>query len=104
MRLRLFLSFTLTALVSIAILLIVVRQSAIQEVQTFMFRGGHGRTGWRWLLDWRIIMQAITPGSGADHLLDLTGQGSGNRRGNRGGQPGFGGMMGGMMNQRYSPG
>jgi two-component system sensor histidine kinase BaeS len=99
MRLRLFLSFTLIALVSIASLLIVIRQSAIQEVQTFMFRGGmaglegmvaglenHYASNHSWV--------------GADHLLDLAGQETGNRRGNRGGQTGFGGMMGGMMNQR----
>jgi signal transduction histidine kinase len=99
MRLRLFFSFTLIALVSIASLLIVVRQSAIQEVQTFMFRGGmaglegmvaglenHYASNHTWL--------------GSDHLLDLAGQEPGNRRGNRGGQSGFGGFMGGMMNQR----
>jgi two-component system sensor histidine kinase BaeS len=95
MRLRLFLSFTVVALISIASLLIMIRQTAIQEVRTFMFRGGmaglegvvaglenHYATSQTW--------------AGADYLLEFPGQNSGNRRGNRGGQQG----LGGMMNQR----
>ena len=40
MRWRLFISFILVALVSILSLLILVRQGALQEVRTYMFRGG----------------------------------------------------------------
>jgi signal transduction histidine kinase len=99
MRLRLFLSFIVIALVSIASLLLVVRQTAIQEVRTFMFRGGMaGLEGVVAGLENHYVTNHSW--ADADHLLDLGTQIPGNRRGNRGGQPGFGGMMGGMMNQR----
>jgi signal transduction histidine kinase len=95
MRWRLFLSFTLIALVSIASLLIVVRQTAIQEVRTFMFRGGMaGIEGTVAALEDHF--QAHHSWEGAGQLLEFPG----NRRGNRTGSQGFGGMMGGMMNQR----
>jgi signal transduction histidine kinase len=95
MRWRLFLSFTLIALFSIASLLIVVRQTAIQEVRTFMFRGGiAGIEGTVAALEDHF--QTHHSWEGADQLLEFPG----NRRGNREGQQGFGGMMGGMMNQR----
>ena len=84
MRLRLFLSFTVVVLISIASLLLVIRQTAIQEVRTFMFRGGmaglervvvglenHYATNHTW--------------AGAGHLLEPPGQNSGSGRGNRGG-------------------
>jgi two-component system sensor histidine kinase BaeS len=91
MRWRLFVSFILVALVSMLSLLILVRQGAIQEVRTYMFRGGmvglegivseledHYKKNHTW--------------SGADQIISGTGQG--NRRGNQGNMPGMGGMMG----------
>jgi signal transduction histidine kinase len=99
MRLRLFLSFTVVVLISIASLLLVIRQTAIQEVRTFMFRGGMaGLEGVvAGLENYYAINQTW---AGAGHLLEPSGQNSGSGRGNRGGQQGFGGMMAGMMNQR----
>jgi signal transduction histidine kinase len=98
MRIRLFLSFAVVALVSIASLLFVIRQSAIQEVRTFMFRGGMAG------------LEGVVAGlenhyasnhswAGADSVLEFARQNPGGR-GNRGGQFGFGGMKAGMMNQR----
>lgn len=99
MRWRLFLSFTLIALVSIASLLFVIRRSAIQEVRTFMFRGGMaGIEGTVAALENHF--QAYHSWEGADQLLEFPRDNPGNRRGNRAGSQGFGGMMAGMMNQR----
>lgn len=99
MRLRLFISFTLIALVSIASLLIVVRQSAIQEVRTYMFRGGMaGVEGI--VIELENHYQSTHSWEGAEHLLGIASNNQGNRRGNQGNSPGSGGMMVGMMNQR----
>jgi two-component system, OmpR family, sensor histidine kinase BaeS len=40
MRLKLFLSFTLIVLVSVSLVAIIARRGAVNEVRTFMFRGG----------------------------------------------------------------
>ena len=92
MRWRLFLSLVLVALVSILSLLILIRQGAIQEVRTYMFRGG--MVGLEDIVnsleDYYQINQSW---SGAEDLLLSRGQGQGLRRGNPSG-------MGGMMNQK----
>jgi len=44
MRIRLFLSFALIVLVSVASVVIAARQTAVSEVRTFMFRGGMSGT------------------------------------------------------------
>jgi methyl-accepting chemotaxis protein len=91
MRWRLFVSFILVALVSILSLLILVRQGAIQEVRTYMFRGGMvGLEGIVSQLEDHY--QKNHTWYGADQIISGTGQG--NRRGNQGNMPGLGGMMG----------
>ncbi len=40
MRLKLFLSFTLIVLVSVSLVAVIARYGAVNEVRTFMFRGG----------------------------------------------------------------
>jgi signal transduction histidine kinase len=93
MRWRLFLSFILVALVSILSLLILVRQGAIQEVQTYMFRGGMvGLEGI--VTELESHYQSDQSWSGADQVLMGSGQGQGNRRGSQGNPAGMGGMMG----------
>jgi len=91
MRWRLFVSFILVALVSILSLLILVRQGAIQEVRTYMFRGG--------MVGLEGIVRELEDHYhknhtwyGADQII--SGAGQGNRRGNQGNMPGMGGMMG----------
>lgn len=99
MRLRLFFSFLLIALVSIASVLIVVRQSAIQEVRTYMFRGG--MAGVEGIVrDLEAHYESTRSWEGAEYLLGSAGNNQRNRRGNQGDPQGLGGMMGGMMNQR----
>jgi len=91
MRWRLFVSFILVALVSILSLLILVRQGAIQEVRTYMFRGGVvGLEGI--VSELEDHYQKNRTWSGGDQIISGTGQG--NRRGNQGNMPGLGGMMG----------
>jgi two-component system, OmpR family, sensor histidine kinase BaeS len=92
MRWRLFFSLVLVALVSILSLLILIRQSAIQDVRTYMFRGGMaGLEDIVNLLE--EYYQNNQSWSGAEDLLLSRGQGQGLRRGNPSG-------MGGMMNQK----
>ena len=94
MRWRLFLSFVLIALVSIGSVLILARQGAIQEVRTYMFRGGMaGLEGIVTALEDHY--QSHQSWDGAAQLLGLPGPGQGNRRGNQGNPA----PMGGMMNQ-----
>jgi signal transduction histidine kinase len=91
MRWRLFVSFILVALVAILSFLVLVRRGAIQEVQTYMFRGGMAG------LD-DIVgslerhYQVNQTWSGAESVIEGLGKGQGNRRGNSSG-------MGGVMNQ-----
>ncbi len=93
MRWRLFLSFVLVALISILSLLILVRQGAIQEVRTYMFRGG--MAGLEGIVNsLEEYYQNNHSWSGVEQELLTAGQGR--RRGNPDSQ---GGMMG-MMNQR----
>jgi hypothetical protein len=40
MRLKLFLSFTLIVLVSVSLVAVIARRGAVNEVRTFIFRGG----------------------------------------------------------------
>ena len=99
MRLRLISSFILIALVSVASVLIVARQTTLQEVHTYMFRGGMaGVEGLVTALeDYYRVNQSW---EGAEPLFGLPGQLQGNRRGNQGKSSGAGGVMGGMMDQR----
>ena len=99
MRLRFIFAFILIALVSVGSVLVIARQTVIQEVRAYMFRGGMAGveglvTG---LEDYYREHRSWV---GADQLFAFPGQMSGNRRGNQGNPGGFGGMMGGMMNQR----
>jgi signal transduction histidine kinase len=99
MRLRLISSFILIALVSVASVLIVARQTTLQEVRTYMFRGG--MAGVEGLVigleDYYRVNQSW---EGSESLFGLPGQLQGNRRGNQGKSSGAGGVMGGMMDQR----
>lgn len=92
MRWRLFLSFILIAMVSILSLLIIVRRGAIQEVQTYMFRGG--MAGLESIVtDLEDYYQSNQSWEGAEQVLKFPGQNQGNRRGTQGNPPGMGGMM-----------
>jgi len=98
MRWRLIISFVLIVLVSVASVLVVFRQSAIQEVRTYMFRGGMaGVEGLVTTLE--DYFQTNQSWEGVERLFSFPGQNQGNRRGNQGNSPGPGGMMG-VMNQR----
>lgn len=92
MRWRLFFSFVLVAVVSILSLLILVRQGAIQEVRTYMFRGGMAGLE-NIVTTLEEYYQENQSWSGADQLLQFSGQGQGNRRGSQGNPAGMGGMM-----------
>jgi two-component system sensor histidine kinase BaeS len=99
MRLRLFISFILIAFISIASFLIVVRQSTIQEVRSYMFRGG--MAGVEGIVrDLEAHYESTHTWEGTENLLGIAGKNQGNRRGNKGEPQGIGAMMGGMMNQR----
>lgn len=99
MRWRLIISFVLIALVSVASVLVVFRQSAIQEVRTYMFRGGMaGVEGLVTALEDHFQMNLSW--EGVEGIFPFPGQNQGSRRGNPGNSPGPGGMMAGMMNQR----
>ena len=85
MRLKLFLSFTLIVLVSVSLVAVIARWGAVNEVRTFMFRGGmYGLSDLTTSLEnyyhsnrtWKGVQSIFNP--------------------IRGGMPG----MGGMMNQR----
>ena len=93
MRWRLFISFILVALVSILSFLILVRQGAIQEVRTYMFRGGMvGLEGIVTELEDHYYLN--NSWSGAESLLMAAGPGQGNRRGGQGNPNGMNAMMG----------
>jgi len=92
MRWRLFISFILVALVSILSLLILIRQGALQEVRTYMFRGGMaGLEGI--VTDLEDHYHLINSWSGVEDVLMDAGPGQGKRRGNQGNPVGTGGMM-----------
>jgi signal transduction histidine kinase len=97
MRLRLFLSFTLIVLVSVASFALLARQRVAGEVRAFMFRGG--MTGVDELVttleDYYRINQSW---QGVESILSMPGQGFGRGRGS--GSPGMGPGMAGMMDQR----
>ncbi len=85
MRLKLFLSFTLIVLVSVSLVAVIARRGAVNEVRSFMFRGGmYGLSDLTTSLEnyyhtnatWKGVQSIFIPV--------------------RGGMPG----MGGMMNQR----
>lgn len=99
MRLKLIISFTLVALVSIATLLIVVRQSAIQEVRTYMFRGGMAGVDGI-VRELENYYETNDSWVGVEQILSTGSESPGKRYGNQGGLHGLGGMMGGMMSQR----
>ena len=93
MRWRLFISFILVALVSILSFLILVRQGAIQEVRTYMFRGGMvGLEGIVTELEDHYHLN--NSWSGAENVLMGAGPGQGNRRGGQGNPNGMSAMMG----------
>jgi two-component system OmpR family sensor kinase/two-component system sensor histidine kinase BaeS len=93
MRWRLFIYFILVALVSILSLLILVRQGAIQEVRTYMFRGG--MAGLEGIVDeLEAYYQLNTSWSGVEIVFTGAGPGQGFRRGSSGNPAGMGGMMG----------
>jgi two-component system sensor histidine kinase BaeS len=99
MRLRLIVSFILVALVSIASVLIIAWQSTIQEVRTYMFRGGMaGVDGLVTSLEEHY--QNYQTWEGVEQLFDFPGQHQGNKRGNQGSPQGMGGMIAGMMGRR----
>lgn len=83
MRLKLFLSFTLIVLVSVSLVAVIARRGAVNEVRSFMFRGGmYGLSDLATSLEnyyqdngsWKGIQSAVNS--------------------LRGGMPGMGGMMG----------
>lgn len=85
MRIKLFLSFTLIVLVSVSLVAVIARRGAVNEVRSFMFRGGmYGLTDLTTSLEnyyhtnrtWKGVQSIFNPG--------------------RGGMP----AMGGMMNER----
>ncbi|HUV28536.1 MAG TPA: hypothetical protein VMW34_14345, partial [Anaerolineales bacterium] len=79
-------------MVSILSLLIIVRRGAIQEVQTYMFRGG--MAGLESIVtDLEDYYQSNQSWEGAEQVLKFPGQYQGNRRGTQGNPPGMGGMM-----------
>ena len=99
MRLRLFLSFTIIVLVSIASVVVIARRGAASEVRTFMFRGGmSGTEGLVGALEAHYAAQGSW--QGVEVLLLDSGPGRGF------GMPGMGGNgmgshgMAGMMAQR----
>ncbi len=92
MRLKLFLSFALVALVSVVGVVLFTRLTAVQDVRSFMFQGG--MTGVQGLVS-TLQDYYHTHGSwqGVENILLTQGHG--------GNGAGMGpGMMGGMMNQR----
>jgi signal transduction histidine kinase len=95
MRVRLFLSFALIVLVSVASVVIVARQTAVSEVRTFMFRGGmSGTEGLAGMLE--DYYQTHHSWQGAESLMDSAVPGQGRGRGQ-----GMGAGMGaGPMGQR----
>lgn len=92
MRVRLFLSFALIALVSVLAVVLVVRWNTANEIQVFMFRGGMVGADVlvNQLEDYYADNQSWV---GVDQLFSSLGHGTGLRRG----QSGMGsGMMAGM--------
>jgi signal transduction histidine kinase len=74
MRLKLFLSFSLIVLVSVSLVAVIVRSGAINEVRTFMFRGGmYGLSDLTVTLEnyyhlydsWNGVQSIFTPGRGS---------------------------------------
>ncbi len=93
MRLRLFLSFFLVVLTSIASVVLVARSNTANAVHAFMFRGGMaGAEGLVSGLE--DYYQSHQTWQGVESVFTLPGHGNGP------GGMGMGGMMGGMMNQR----
>lgn len=91
MRLRLFLSFTLIVLVSVASFTILARQGAATDVRTFMPRGGFaGLENLASALE--DYYQSHQTWQGAEQVLESAAPGRG--RGSSGGGRGPGGMMG----------
>jgi two-component system sensor histidine kinase BaeS len=92
MRLRLMLSFALIVVVSVAAVVLIVRQGAAAEVRTFMFRGGaSGNSGLVTALE--AYYQEHQSWQGVDSLFT-------NMPGRRGGAGGGPGGPGAMMNQQ----
>lgn len=99
MRLRLFLSFAIIVLVSIASVVVIARQGAATEVRAFMFRGGMSGTE-SLVSSLEAYYAAHDTWQGVEQLLLESGPGRGH------GMPGMGGNglgpggMAGMMAQR----
>lgn len=94
MRLRLFLSFALVVLVTVASMVLVARATTAHEVRGFMFRGG--MSGVEGLVaDLEAHYREQRSWEGAEALLGQAGHGAGRRAGGQGaGQGGMAGMMG----------
>ena len=92
MRLRLILSFFLIILVSVTSVVLITRRSAIQEVHTFMFRGGMSGTQ-DLVHDLEDHYRTHQTWEGVDVQINPTGPGQGQRQGTPAGSHGMGGMM-----------
>lgn len=98
MRVRLFLSYALIVLVTVATVVFVARQSAANEVRAFMYRGGMaGPTGLVNALE--AYYRQNQTWQGAESVLGYAGHGAGQGRG-MGAQGMEAQGMGGMMSQR----
>jgi signal transduction histidine kinase len=73
MRLKLFLAFTLIVIISISLVAVIARRGAVNEVRTFMFRGGmYGLSDLTTSLEnyyrnhdsWQGVQSLLTPGRG----------------------------------------
>ncbi|OGN98411.1 MAG: hypothetical protein A2Z71_06785 [Chloroflexi bacterium RBG_13_50_21] len=82
MRLKLFLSFTLVVLVSVSLVAVIARRGAVNEVRTFMFRGGmYGVSDLATSLE--NYYHSTGSWNGVQSIFKVA----------RGGLPGMGGMM-----------
>jgi signal transduction histidine kinase len=83
MRLKLFLAFTLLVLVSVSLVAVIARHGAINEVRSFMFRGGmYGLSDLTVSLEnyyrlngsWNGVQSVFTPGRGMSGLAGMMNQ------------------------------
>lgn len=95
MRTRIFLSFTLVVLVSIASFVLIARWSTASEVRSFMFRGGMAGID-RVVANLEDYYRANNSWEGVAQLFNTSMRSNGRGQGGSGGQ----GVMAGMMNQR----
>lgn len=83
MRLKLFLSFTLIVLVSVSLVAVIARRGAVNEVRTFMFRGGmYGLSDLTTSLEnyyhthgtWKGVVSAFALGRGMGGMAGMMNQ------------------------------